>query len=176
MFYTAVQHKPIFGQMHLNCLWGWLAVLISSSTEADEEATQPAPALKPTVRATTANILIVEDESIVALDIKMTLRRMGHHVIATVDSGHDAIIVAVRDKPDLILMDIRLKGDIDGISASHAINQQCQIPIIYLTGQLDESTVKRAQSTHPTGYLAKPFAVADLAALIDQALERKNSR
>lgn len=138
----------------------------------DEEETQPVSLPQQAkLRDKSANILVVEDEGIVALDIKMSLRRMGHHVIGTVDSGHDAIHMAVTQQPDLILMDIRLKGDIDGIEATQSIQQQFSIPIIYLTGQLDEITVKRAQTTKPAGYLSKPFTASELASLIQSALD-----
>ncbi len=157
----------------LSCLTA--AFLSSSGTQAedeDKEATQPVSLpQQPLLKDKTANILVVEDEGIVALDIKMALRRMGHHVIATVDSGRDAIHVVYTQQPDLILMDIRLKGDIDGIETTQTIQQQFSIPIIYLTGQLDEITVKRAQKTSPAGYLGKPFTASELASLIQQVLK-----
>jgi two-component system, response regulator PdtaR len=142
----------------------------SGNENQDEEETQPISISQSTDRA--VQILVVEDEGIVALDIKMTLRRMGHHVIATVDSGNDAIRMVTIQQPDLILMDIRLKGDIDGIETTKSIQQKHNIPVIYLTGQLDEITVKRAQATNPAGYLAKPFTVSELAILIQDVLKR----
>jgi CheY-like chemotaxis protein len=157
------------------CLFRSMQAGSASQDNADDasEETQPTPAAEQAVTSTKpVNILVVEDEGIVALHIKMTLTRMGHRVIATVDSGQDAIIVAFEQRPDLILMDIRLKGELDGIEAARTIQQRYAVPVIYLTGQLDESTVKRAQTTNPIGYLAKPFIVSEIAALIQRSFEK----
>ena len=147
----------------------------ASGVDADDE-TQPASAVSAASAAAQqkliGRILVVEDEGIVALDIKMTLRRLGHDVIDTVDSGKAAVKVALERTPDLILMDIRLKDEVDGIEAARMIKRFRDIPVIYLTGQLDESTVRRAQTTDPAGYLGKPFTAPDLAALIQKALQR----
>lgn len=144
------------------------------SEDTNEEITKPVEVVhsRTALEVKTGKILVVEDEGIVALDIRMTLRRLGHQVLATVDTGDDAVALAVNLKPDLILMDIRLKGTIDGIEATHQIQKLSSVPVIYLTGQLDESTVRRAQTTNPAGYIAKPFTASDLAGLIQQVLNR----
>ena len=109
-----------------------------------------------------ADILIVEDEGIVALDIKNTLIRLGYRVTAVASTGWDAIHQATRTKPDLVLMDIRLHGEMDGIEAAAYIRQELAIPIIFLTAQADEMTRKRAEAVAHAGYLLKPFSTRDL--------------
>lgn len=118
----------------------------------------------------TANILIVEDESIVAQDIKMTLEELGYKVCEIVDSGELAIENAMKFKPNLILMDIRLIGEMDGIEASTIINQSLNIPIVYLTAHGDEQTLEKAKLTSPFGYLIKPFVEQDLRIILEIAL------
>ena len=116
------------------------------------------------------NILIVEDERIVAEDIKTSLNRLGYNVLAIVSSGKDAISKALELKPDLVLMDILLKGDLDGIEAASKIRSKSNIPIIYLTAHTDEITLKRAKLSEPFGYIVKPFETKDLRIAIDLAL------
>jgi CheY-like chemotaxis protein len=164
-----------------NRFWKVLkAIQLGSTTPNSGDSSTPQIASQTGSRsglaARSGRILVVEDEGIVALDIKMTLRRLGHQVIATVDTGDDAILQAVNQKPDLILMDIRLKGETDGIEATHQIQAVASIPVIYLTGQLDDGTVHRAKTTNPAGYLAKPFTAPELSALIQQVLERFQDR
>ena len=119
-----------------------------------------------------AKILIVEDEVIVAWDIKETLEKLGHTVIDPVVSGAEALGSAVNDSPDLVLMDIRLEGDIDGITAGDEIYQQLKIPIVYLTAHADEFTLARATRTNPFGYIIKPFQSQSLQSTIEVALQR----
>jgi len=116
------------------------------------------------------NILIVEDESIVALDIKDKLERLGHNVLAVVSSGEDAINEVKKIQPDLILMDIVLKGEIDGVETARRIRDGLDIPIIYLTAHSDEQTLKRAKITEPFGYIIKPFVDRDLQNAIKIAI------
>ena len=115
-------------------------------------------------------ILIVEDESIVALDLRMRLRNLGYDVTAIVASGEEAILQAGITLPDLIIMDIRLKGDIDGIEAAAVINTQFDIPVIFLTALNDADTKQRASNIGNHGYILKPFKVEELHAAINQAL------
>ena len=115
-------------------------------------------------------IMIVEDESIVALDLRMRLRAMGYTVSAMVASGEEAILKLVTTHPDLIIMDIRLHGEMDGIEAAEAIGAQYDIPVVFLTALNDPDTRQRAEITDSYGYIPKPFSSEELQAAIDQAL------
>lgn len=117
-------------------------------------------------------ILVVEDETIVAMDIVATLRRLGYEVAGMVGTGAAAIESARSLKPDLILMDIRLKGPIDGIEAATAIHQEQQTPIIFLTAHADADTVERSKGAAPHGYLVKPFDEPTLHRVLEIALHR----
>ncbi|TGC08998.1 response regulator [Methanolobus halotolerans] len=117
-----------------------------------------------------AKILVVEDENVVALEIKKRLIRLGYVVPSVAASGKDAIIKAKGFLPDLVLMDIRLKGEMDGIEAAQEIRTQLGIPVIYLTAHSDEETLKRAKQTEPEGYILKPFVEDDLRTIIEVAL------
>ena len=117
-----------------------------------------------------ARVLIVEDESIVALDIKMRLSSMGFTIVGHASTGEDAIHLAEQTKPDLILMDIKIKGSLDGIEAAEQIRSKQDIPVIYLTAFADEETLQRARITGPSGYILKPFEERELAIAIDMAL------
>src|ERR1035437_9908621 len=102
-------------------------------------------------------ILVVEDEKIVAMDIAGSLKSVGYKVAGIVASGKEAIDLVDQNPPDLILMDIRIKGDIDGIQTAEIIQSQHDIPIVYLTAFADENTLSRARITTPYGYIIKPF-------------------
>jgi two-component system, response regulator PdtaR len=117
-------------------------------------------------------ILVVEDESIVAMDIANTLRKLGHDVTATAASGEQAIASVKENKPDIIFMDIGLKGEMDGIEAASQIRAQFSIPVIYLSAFVDEKTLDRAKGTVPAGYLTKPFEENDLRIAIEVGLYR----
>src|SRR5258708_250794 len=117
-------------------------------------------------------ILIVEDERIVALDLATTLRELGYAVAASVASGEAAVEQAIALRPNLVLMDIRLGGEMDGIQAAQAIKKQIDAPVIYLTAHSDDPTLGRATSTGPFGYLVKPFKTAELHCAIEIALNR----
>lgn len=116
------------------------------------------------------NILIVEDESIVAKDIQMSLRKLGYNVVAICSNGEDAIRAAEEHTPDLVLMDIMLKGEMSGIDAAEQIRGRFNVPIIYLTAYADESTLSKAKITEPYGYIIKPFKEIDLRTSIEMAL------
>ena len=115
-------------------------------------------------------ILIVEDEEIVVLDISSALESSGYVVAATANSGDDAIKKATEVMPDLVLMDIVLKGTLDGIDAADKIRDLFNIPVIYLTAHTDESTLRRAKVSQPFGYVVKPFRERDLLIAIEFAL------
>ena len=112
-------------------------------------------------------ILIVEDEIIIAKDIENTLLKDGFTVVGLVSSGEKAIEEIKRTNPDLILMDIKLKGKMDGIETTEIIKNQFDLPVIYLTSYKDEETLLRARITEPYGYIIKPFDPKELKILID---------
>ena len=116
------------------------------------------------------NILIVEDESIVAKDIQHSLKKLGYTVVGMCSTGEDAIRTAEEVKPDLVLMDIMLKGDMSGIEAAGQIREKFNIPIIYLTAYADESTLSKAKVSEPYGYIIKPFKEIDLHTSIEMAI------
>lgn len=121
-----------------------------------------------------AQILVVEDESIVALDLQKKLMRLGYGVPALAASGREAIAQSARIRPDLVLMDIRLQGDMDGIEAAEHIRTHLNLPVIYLTAYADETTLQRAKISQPYGYLLKPLAERELQISIEVALYRHN--
>jgi len=120
----------------------------------------------------TANsrILVVEDENIVAKDLESRLKNLGYEVVGLVSSGEEAIEETGKMRPDLVLMDIRLKGKVDGIEAAEKIRDDFSTPVVYLTAYADEETLKRAKATEPYGYILKPFEDKELRANIETAL------
>ena len=116
-----------------------------------------------------AKILIVEDEGILAMKTRMDLEQMGHVVVGIVDNGKDAIEIAKREKPDIILMDIVLKGSLNGIETSGIICEGNGCKIIYMTAHTDETTVEAAKSTLHVGFLFKPFEPLQLKEAIEGA-------
>ncbi len=118
------------------------------------------------------SILVVEDEAIVADDLRVTLEGLGYTVLAAVSSGEEAIQTAVELQPNLVLMDIGLKGDIDGIEAAEKIRIRCDIPVVFLTAFADDETLRRAKVTEPFGYLLKPFKEQGLHSTIEMALHK----
>jgi PAS domain S-box-containing protein len=117
-----------------------------------------------------ATILIVEDEQVVALDLWRSLENCGYQVVGQADRGEAALRKAETLHPDLVLMDIGLKGEVDGIEAATQIRSRLQLPIIFLTAFSDEATVRRARPAEPYGYLLKPFDERELASNIEMAL------
>lgn len=115
-------------------------------------------------------ILVVEDEIIIAMEIADRLKSMGYEVLRIVSNGKNAIEAAQRDKPDLILMDIMIQGNIDGIETATKIRSISDIPVIYLTANADESTLERAKVSDAFGYLIKPFEEKELNTTIEMAL------
>jgi two-component system, response regulator PdtaR len=119
-----------------------------------------------------AKILIVDDEVVVAEAIRRQLRSLGYLVVGLVSTGIEAVKVAAEHRPDLILMDIKLKGPMDGIEAAAMIQSRYAIPVMYLTACSDEETRERAKPTLPLAYLIKPFVSTDLRAAVELALFR----
>ncbi len=117
-----------------------------------------------------ARILVVEDESIVAKDIQSCLQSLGYSVPAVVSSGTEAIKKAEETNPDLVLMDIVLKGRMDGVEAAEQMRDRFHIPVIFLTAYTDEETLRRAKTTEPFGYILKPFQERELHTTIKMAL------
>ncbi|MEG4444270.1 ATP-binding protein [Microcoleus sp. AT9_B5] len=117
-------------------------------------------------------ILVVEDEIIVAQDIAGRLKKLGYAVTATVSSGEEAIQKAIENPPDLVLMDIVLKGDMDGVTAAEKIRSNRNVPTVFLTAYADDQTLQRAKLTDPFGYIIKPFQQNDLRVAIEIALHR----
>lgn len=115
-------------------------------------------------------ILIVEDESVIALELQTILKELGYDVVAVVNTGKKAIEKAEKEHPDLILMDIRIKGGMDGVEAADTIRSRCEIPIVFLTAFLDEERLEKAKLTMPFGYLLKPVQKRDLKVTIEMAL------
>ncbi|AUB59133.1 MAG TPA: response regulator [Methanobacterium subterraneum] len=114
--------------------------------------------------------MLVEDEIIVAADVKNRLENMGYEVLGIFDTGEEAIEKAGELKPNLVLMDIVLKGDMDGIDAAQKIRELFDIPIIYLTAYSDEKTLQRAKVTEPFGYVLKPFEDREIQSAIEMAI------
>ena len=112
--------------------------------------------------ASLAKIMVVEDESIVAKDLELTLKRLGYIVPATASSSDDALSKAAQYRPDLVLLDVHIKGATDGIATARRLRQEMNIPVIYLTVYADDDTVARAKETEPFGYLRMREIVADL--------------
>ncbi len=117
----------------------------------------------------TNSILIVEDESIVALDIQARLNRLGYQVVGVADSGDEALSLAEARHPELALMDIRLNGTMDGVETAQQLRARFDIPVIYLTAYADESTLQRARVAEPLGYLVKPFEERELHSTLEMA-------
>ncbi|HEX2694811.1 MAG TPA: diguanylate cyclase [Acidobacteriota bacterium] len=115
-------------------------------------------------------ILVVEDERLVAKHIENMVRGLGYEVAGVAATGEDAVRIALGILPDLVLMDIMLRGDMDGIAASEQIWDKAAIPIVYLTAYADEATLERAKVTDPFGYLLKPFEERELFTAIEMAL------
>lgn len=107
-------------------------------------------------------ILVVEDENIIAMDIRYTLRNLGYDVCGVVSSGEESVEKASSMNPDLILMDIKLKGNVDGVSAAQKIQSRQNIPVLYLTAYGDENTLNRLDKTKPFDYIHKPFEEREL--------------
>ncbi len=121
---------------------------------------------------TLIKILVVEDEMIIAAKISMQLTSLGYEVTGILPRGEQAIQHVKENKPDIILLDINLKGQIDGIETARQIQQFAEIPIIYLTANSDEATFNRAKPTKPFAFISKPFKQLDLQRAIELTISR----
>lgn len=115
------------------------------------------------------SVLIVEDDMIISMVLERMITKLGHTVVDKVITGHDAIDRATNLDPDLILMDIQLKDDIDGISAMQQIREKSEVPVIYITGNSDQYNLSRAQETNFVDYLVKPIQMNHLKSSINKA-------
>lgn len=116
------------------------------------------------------SILIVEDEGIIAEDLARKVRQLGYDVAGTTATGEEAVKLARQLRPSLVLMDIRLAGEMDGIEAAQEIHRQCDLPVLFLTAHSDAGTVERARQTGAFGYILKPFDNRDLRIQTEMAL------
>ena len=116
--------------------------------------------------------MVVEDEWVVADQLCRSLKDLGFTVCSTASTGNEAIEKAEAERPDLILMDIVLKGKMDGIQAADRINSQFNIPVIYMTAYTNQEYIERAKQTNPFGYLVKPYNQKELYATIEMVLHK----
>lgn len=119
-----------------------------------------------------ARVLVVEDESVVALDARLRLEELGYAVVGIADNAVDALALAARENPDLVLMDIRIKGETDGIAAAEALRDMSDVPVVFATAYADEETLSRAKTSSPYGYIVKPFQERELRIVIELALAK----
>ncbi len=118
------------------------------------------------------SVLIVEDEEFFATEVQDILNKLGYDVLGVASTGEDAVRMAEETRPDLILMDIVLKGEMDGVTAAEQIHEHFDIPVIYLTGLTGDQITERAKITEPFGYILKPFQERELHVAIEIALYR----
>lgn len=116
------------------------------------------------------NVLVVEDESIVSKDIQHSLTKLGYTVVGAASTGEKALEIAREFQPDIILMDIMLKGEMNGIQVAEIVRKELNIPIIFLTAYADEATLSKAKITEPYGYIIKPFKEIDLHTSIEMGI------
>ena len=119
-----------------------------------------------------AKILVVEDEGLLALDLTGRLKRFGYEVTASAASGEEALARAEETVPDLILMDIRIQGPLDGVAVAQAVRLRRDVPVVFLTAHSDIGTVQRALTTEPHGFVLKPFVDRELQIAIEVALNK----
>jgi CheY-like chemotaxis protein len=117
-----------------------------------------------------ARILIVEDERLIAVDLQRRLTRLGYAVVALAASGAEAIQKALALCPDVVLMDIRLQGDMDGVEAAQQIHASTAIPVVFMTAYVDEDTQQRIRATSPWSCLYKPFATNEVQSVLEHVL------
>lgn len=115
------------------------------------------------------NILIVEDDMIIAMVLENMVLTLGHNVVGKATNGSDAIELAVSLKPDIILMDIRLKGEMDGVEAIQSIKKQISVSVIFITGNSDRHNFERVKETNCIGLITKPFTIGELTKTLELA-------
>jgi CheY-like chemotaxis protein len=121
-------------------------------------------------------IMIVEDEVITAMSLQHLLEHWGYEMCEQISSGREAIEKAEREKPDIVLIDINLNGEISGIEAARQIRSRCCIPIIFITGYSDKETIKQAKSAEPAGYFVKPLDFKKLKLTIDSVVHKNKEK
>lgn len=119
-------------------------------------------------------ILIVEDEMIIGANISLQLSKLGYEVTGIISKGEDALNHVRQNQPDIILMDIQLKGKMDGVETALVIQREFPLPIIYLTANTDDEHFKRAKATNPSAFISKPFKKLDLQHAIELTIDRLN--
>lgn len=115
-----------------------------------------------TLAESTKKVLIVEDDMIISLVVENMIKKLGYTLVGKASSGDKAIELAIKEKPDIVLMDIRLKGNMDGIEAITKIKEHVDIDVIYLTGNSDKVNYERAKATDCIDLISKPFTIAEL--------------
>ena len=119
-----------------------------------------------------ANIMVVEDEGVVSIDIRNMLKKAGYSIAAVAFQGDEAVEKAELSAPDIVLMDIGLKGEIDGIEAAKKIRDRFQIPVVFLTGFADKVTMTKAQEVNPAGFIIKPINEEELKKTLEDILKK----
>ncbi|MEL6358102.1 MAG: response regulator, partial [Bacteroidota bacterium] len=120
-------------------------------------------------------VLIVEDETVIAARIAVELDELGYEVTGMVTRAEQALIHCKQTPPDLVLLDIRLKGEMDGIELAHLLNEQIDVPIVFLTANADEATFQRAKASLPYAFLSKPYKKLDLQRALELVVSRINA-
>jgi DNA-binding NarL/FixJ family response regulator len=115
--------------------------------------------------------MIVEDEGVVSIDIRNMLKKAGYNIAAVAFQGEEAVTKAEQSNPDLVLMDIGLKGEIDGIEAAKRIRDRFKIPVVFLTGFSDDATMAKAQEVNPSGFIIKPINEEELNKILEDILK-----
>jgi CheY-like chemotaxis protein len=128
-----------------------------------------------TRQSTATRVLIVEDEAVVALHLRQELTKLGHVIAGMATTGEQALKLIEEVFPDIVLMDIHIQGEMDGIETAGRIPRYLHIPVVFLTAYSEDTTLKRAADTYPYGYLIKPFLDRELHATIKMALERSRA-
>jgi two-component system, response regulator PdtaR len=118
-------------------------------------------------------VLLVEDDNIIAKVAEWRLKNLGYTLCGRATTGAEAMELVVRNKPDIVLMDINIKGEIDGIETARMIKKGFNIPVVYVTSHSDGPTLERAKETQPDGFIMKPFEDNDLRVAIELALKKK---
>jgi CheY-like chemotaxis protein len=117
-------------------------------------------------------VLLVEDDNIIAKVAEWRLKNLGYALCGRATTGAEAMEIVVRNKPDVVLMDINIKGEIDGIETAKMIKKGFNIPVIYVTSHSDGPTLERAKATQPDGFIIKPFEDNELRVAIELALKK----
>lgn len=118
-------------------------------------------------------VLIAEDEALVAMDLKMTLNEIGYSVIGISSSGEETIQLTIEQKPDIILMDVRLRGAVSGLQAAEKIQEDYAVPILFITAATDKSTLQEIDNSKINALLSKPFSKQELEIALNKLLEQR---